>query len=65
MCGNKRDAVENVQINLNYMKEDVSSALSYASDVGDPELTKQLTELKDKTQGVKDYIKSKADPKKG
>ncbi len=65
MCGSKRDAVESVQINLNYMKEDVSTALSYASEVGDPELTKQLTEIKDKTQGVKDYITSKTDAKKG
>ena len=65
MCGSKRDAVENVQINLNYMKEDVNSALTYATEVGDPELTKQLTELKDKTQGVKDYITSKTDAKTG
>jgi hypothetical protein len=65
MCGSKRDAVESIQINLNYVKEDVNSALSYATEVGDPELTKKLTEIKDKAQGVKDYITSKTDSKTG
>lgn len=65
MCGSKRDSVEGVNINLNYIKEDVNSALSYASNVGDPELTKQLTEIKDKAQGVQDYIAKKTDAKQG
>lgn len=63
MC--KKNAIEGVNINLNYMKEDVESALSYASEIGDPELTSKLNKLKTETVGVKDYIKSKTDAKTG
>lgn len=65
MCGSKRDSVEGVNINLNYIKEDVNSALSYASNIGDPELTKQLTEIKDKAVKVGEYIAKKTDAKQG
>ena len=65
MCGTKKDSVEGVKINLNYIKEDVNSALSYASNVGDPELTKQLTEIKDKAASVGEYIAKKTDSHQG
>ena len=63
MC--KQTAIEGVNINLNYMKEDVDSALTYAAEIKDPELTEKLNKLKTETVGVKDYIKSKTDAKTG
>lgn len=64
MCTeNKQDAISAVQTYLTYVKEDVDSALHNATKINDPELNKQLTEIKSKAQGVKDYITSKTDPK--
>lgn len=67
MCGSssKKDSVNGVSTNLRYIKEDVSTALSYASTVGDPELTKQLTEIQDKATSVQEYIAKKTDAKQG
>lgn len=48
---------------LQTAKEELQCALDMARSIKDPELTKQITELRDKTQGVKDYIVSKTDPK--
>ena len=59
----KQEVIECLQTSLRYTLEDVGTALAYAKEIKDPELTKKLTEIKDKTQGVKDYIVSKADPK--
>lgn len=63
MCGSKKNSIEGVKINLNYIREDVESALSYASNINDPELTKKLTEIKDKASGVSEYITSRTDSK--
>lgn len=63
MCN--KNAISGVQTNLRYIEEDVDTALSYAKEVKDPELTKKLTEIKTQAVGVKDYIKSKTDSKTG
>ena len=63
MCTSKKDFVQLVQNSLTYVKEDVESALEYAKNINDPELTKKLEEIKTKAVGVKDCIVSKTDPK--
>jgi len=63
MC--KSNAIQGVKTNLNYMVEDVDTALSYAGDIKDAELTDKLTKLKTDAVGVRDYIKSKTDAKTG
>ena len=63
MC--KQTAIEGVNINLNYVEEDVKSALTYAAEIKDPELTEKLTKIQTAAVGVKDYIKSKTDSKTG
>lgn len=63
MC--KQTAIEGVKTNLSYMAEDVNSALTYAAEIKDPELTEKLTKLKTETAGVRDYITSKSDSKTG
>jgi hypothetical protein len=61
---NKR-AIEGVKSNLNYIAEDVSTALEYAKDIKDPELTKKLDNIKSETKGVKDYLAARLSPQKG
>jgi hypothetical protein len=61
---NKR-AIEGVKSNLNYIAEDVSTALEYAKDIKDPELTKKLDNIKSETKGVKDYLAARTNPTKG
>jgi len=61
---NKR-AIESVKSNLRYMEEDMSSAISAAKDIKDPELTKKLDNIKGEVKGVKDYLASRLDPKQG
>lgn len=63
MC--KSNAIQGVKTNINYMVEDADTALSYATEVKDAELTKKLTKLKDDAVGVRDYITSKTDSKTG
>lgn len=63
MC--KRDTIESIQVNLNYVVEDANTALSYAKEIKDSELTDKLTKLKTDALGVKDYLNSKTDSKTG
>lgn len=63
MC--KQGAIDGIQTNLNYVVEDANTALSYAKEIKDSELTDKLTKLKTDALGVKDYIKSKTDSKTG
>lgn len=61
---NKR-AIDGVKANLQYIEEDVTTALEYAKEIKDPELTKKLDTLKSGTKGVKDYLAARVDPKQG
>lgn len=61
---NKR-AIDGVKANLRYMYEDVETALSYAKDIKDPELTKKLESLKNETKGTADYMAARLNPKQG
>jgi hypothetical protein len=58
-------AIQGVTSNLNYIEEDVNAALSHAKDIKDPELTKKLNNIKSETEGVKDYLVARINPKQG
>lgn len=63
MC--KQTAIESVNINLNYLEEDVNAALRSATEIKDPVLTEKLTKLKTDAVGVRDYISSKLNSQTG
>jgi hypothetical protein len=67
MCTNNssKRSVSGVRSNLKYIQEDVVTALEYAKDIKDPELTKKLEDIKAKAAGAQEYLASRVDPKRG